>query len=911
MPTYFYHILLELLVAGGGDNLKHNNIITPTPADDESVRVNNKNSSHTSPSSSSPSSPSCLHSRSHSQARLHSSSQPRRLLDRLDNDNNFALHAFCDALQPFRNNNNNNNNNNTNTNNKRRTRGAAGKASRGGDNLNSHHNHLKRKDVRSNHCNGNSSGGKIYRDLVVLGSGSESCGDGVGKDPNGLRQCRVSSGTFSTSTPPTATNISTTTATATPPSVQPETAGIHHQPQIHESHTYSASTSTTTTSSSRITNDKRLDQISIQSIDMVVPPQNQNQQPQPQSPRQTPTVTNQQPQQLSNKGSSPNNNQIAKGIGTSVIGGLATKGKYVPLDQKVSDSAWGIVHLYRDADETSALYRDDDDPSFLKGSALTRSAMLDGNSSNSLGRRYGSDDVETGSGSGKSGSLATAPATATAAAGVQSVEDCTTLCILAVPSYMSPSDFLGFVGEQTRDEVSHFRMIRTARANRYMVLMKFRSGKRAKEWQRDWNGKVFNSMEPETCHVVFVKTVEIQVEAPGTESKFPDMNNDPFTPATTNHALISSPSSPAQSGTLSSTSLSTKPLAPPTPSLIELPTCPVCLERMDETTGLLTIICQHVFHCTCLQKWKGSGCPVCRYTQDELGKRAAQTFDFDQGPTECQVCHSEVNLWLCLICGNIGCGRYDEAHAFAHFKETSHAFAMDLASQRVWDYVGDGYVHRIIQNKSDGKLVELPAAGESALDPPDWGDAVPREKLENMSVEYTHLLTSQLESQRTYFEEVVERAADKASVASAAASAAQEAAETATKNLSALQAQYDTLLNETIPNLERDKGRAERRAEKFETMAHRMEKEWREEKALNGSLMEKVEFLNGEVQKLTAANEDLKEQNRDLSFFISGAERLRDQGEDVVEGTVSVPEPEEGTGAGKRRKGKGKGRGRK
>ncbi|OJD20135.1 hypothetical protein ACJ73_08531, partial [Blastomyces percursus] len=885
MPTYFYHILLELLVTAGGDNHNHK-IITPTPADDEYVWINNKNSSRTSLSSSSPSPsppPSCLHSRSHS------SSQSR--LDRLDSDSNFTLQAFRDELQPFR-----SNNNNTNTNNKRRARGAASKASRGGDNLNSH---LKKKEVRDNNCSGNSGGGNIYKNLLVL---SESWGDGGGKDSNRLPQCRASSGTFSTSTQ-TAINIPTTTATP----VHPQTAGVHHQPQVHESSTHSTSTRSTTittiASSSRLASDKRLDQISIETIDMVVSPQSQNQQSQPQSPRQTPTATSQQPQQPqqqpSSKVSNPNNsnnnnnnnNQIAKGIGTSVIGGLATKGKYVPLDQKISDSAWGIVHLYRDAEETSALYRDDDDPSFLKGSALTRSAMLDGNSSNSLDRRYGNPNIETSDGSRKSGSLATATATA----GVQSAEDCTTLCILAVPSYMSPSDFLGFVGEQTRDEVSHFRMIRTARVNRYMVLMKFRSGKRAKEWQRDWNGKVFNSMESETCHVVFVKTVEIQVEAPGMECKFPDMNNDPFTPAT-NHALIGSTSSPAQSGTFSSTSLSTKPLAPPTPSLIELPTCPVCLERMDETTGLLTIICQHVFHCTCLQKWKGSGCPVCRYTQDEFGKRAAQTFDFDQGPTECQVCHSEVNLWLCLICGNIGCGRYDEAHAFAHFKETSHAFAMDLASQRVWDYVGDGYVHRIIQNKSDGKLVELPAAGESALDPPDWGDAVPREKLENMSVEYTHLLTSQLESQRTYFEEVVERAADKASVASAAATAAQEAAETATKNLSALQAQYDTLLKETIPNLERDKGRAERRAEKFEAMAHRMEKEWREEKALNGSLMEKVEFLNGEVQNLTAANEDLKEQNRDLSFFISGAERLRDQGEDVVEGTVSVPEPEEGGG---------------
>ncbi|PGH01836.1 BRCA1-associated protein [Blastomyces parvus] len=903
MPTYFYHILLELPVAGGGDNRYSNNYTTttstttPTPADDEHVPVtiqrdNRNSSSHTSTSPSSSSPPSRPHSRSHSQSQSQFAQSRRRLLDRLDNGSDVTLQAFCDALQPFRNNSN-----------KRRTRGAAGKASRGGDSWNSHHSHLKRKDGRRNNCNGDSSGGgKIYRDLVVLGGGGDSCGI----DLNGLRQCRASLGNLSTSTPTTA-NIPTTTPTATAPSVQRETAGVHQQQQLHESPAYIASTTstTTTTSSSRLANDKRLDQISIESIDMVVPQQNENQK----QSQQPPTATSQQPQQAQqqppSKGSNSNNNnnQIAKGIGTSVIGGLATKGKYVPLDQKVSDSAWGIVHLYRDAEETSALYRDDDDPSFLKGSALTRSAMLDGNSSNNLGRRYGSADVESGGGSGS-----LTAATATATVGVNSAEDCTTLCILAVPSYMSPSDFLGFVGEQTRDEVSHFRMIRTARANRYMVLMKFRSGKRAKEWQRDWNGKVFNSMEPETCHVVFVKTVEIQVEAPGTESKFPDMNNDPFTPATTNHALISSTSTAAQSGTLSSTSLSTKPLAPPTPSLIELPTCPVCLERMDETTGLLTIICQHVFHCTCLQKWKGSGCPVCRYTQDEFGKRAAQTFDFDQGPTECQVCHSEVNLWLCLICGNIGCGRYDEAHAFAHFKETSHAFAMDLASQRVWDYVGDGYVHRIIQNKSDGKLVELPAAGESALDPPDWADAVPREKLENMSVEYTHLLTSQLESQRTYFEEVVERAADKASVASAAATAAQEAAETATKHLSALQAQYDTLLKETIPNLERDKGRAERRAEKFETMAHRLEKEWREEKALNGSLMEKVEFLNGEVQKLTAANEDLKEQNRDLSFFISGAERLRDQGEDVVEGTVSVPEPEEGGGAGKRRKGKGKGR---
>ena len=35
-------------------------------------------------------------------------------------------------------------------------------------------------------------------------------------------------------------------------------------------------------------------------------------------------------------------------------------------------------------------------------------------------------------------------------------------------------------------------------------------------------------------------------------------------------------------------------------------------------------------------------------------------------------------------------------------------YALELETQRVWDYVGDGYVHRLIQSKTDGKLVEVP-----------------------------------------------------------------------------------------------------------------------------------------------------------------------------------------------------------
>lgn len=73
---------------------------------------------------------------------------------------------------------------------------------------------------------------------------------------------------------------------------------------------------------------------------------------------------------------------------------------------------------------------------------------------------------------------------------------------------------------------------------------------------------------------------------------------------------------------------------------------------------------------------------------------------------------------------------------------------------------------------------------------------------------------------------------------------------------------------------------------------------------MNESLMKRIEHLTAEVTELKAANADLTEQNRDLTFFISGSERLKDKGEDVVQGTVSVPDPP----ANNKRKGRGKGK---
>lgn len=134
--------------------------------------------------------------------------------------------------------------------------------------------------------------------------------------------------------------------------------------------------------------------------------------------------------------------------------GAAIRGKYVATSAKTSEVGWGVVHLFRDAQPAS---------------------------DNTFQRLGSTDDKEESEFMDK---------------------ECTTLCILAVPSYMTPSDLLGWLGEQTREEVSHLRLVRTGRANRYMVLMKFRDASVCKNWQREWNGKLFSSMEVRDALVI-------------------------------------------------------------------------------------------------------------------------------------------------------------------------------------------------------------------------------------------------------------------------------------------------------------------------------------------------------------------------------------------------------------------------
>jgi len=107
---------------------------------------------------------------------------------------------------------------------------------------------------------------------------------------------------------------------------------------------------------------------------------------------------------------------------------------------------------------------------------------------------------------------------------------------------------------------------------------------------------------------------------------------------------------------------------------------------------------------------------------------------------------------MCLICGHTGCGRYVEAHAREHYEATGHTYSLEIETQRVWDYTGDGYVHRLIQNAVDGKMVEFPDSDAShhRQEGEDLKE-LDKSALEDLILHYEESLQTELGSQRQFF----------------------------------------------------------------------------------------------------------------------------------------------------------------
>ncbi|KAL0287432.1 UNVERIFIED_CONTAM: Bifunctional riboflavin biosynthesis protein RIBA 1, chloroplastic [Sesamum angustifolium] len=262
----------------------------------------------------------------------------------------------------------------------------------------------------------------------------------------------------------------------------------------------------------------------------------------------------------------------------------------------------------------------------------------------------------------------------------------TLVFVVAVPNYLSSDDFLLFCG----NHVPHFEEILFLRndgmEDRYSVLIRLESQLAADGFYCSYNGKRFKPSEVEVCHIYFAQAVEY------TES-----------------AEVAS--------------------IPP-PDYTELPSCPVCLERLDPDTSGIQQVCTILF--IVLASPNGPTC-LARFVDFVRNKMKDQSVLYEKG------------------------------HASGHWSDKKHHFSLELEKQQIWDYVGDRYVHRLNQSKVDGKSVivssrcsSVEECGTCGCDEGEGLDgALFSSKIEGILDEYNRLLASQLDIQRQHYESLL------------------------------------------------------------------------------------------------------------------------------------------------------------
>jgi hypothetical protein len=198
--------------------------------------------------------------------------------------------------------------------------------------------------------------------------------------------------------------------------------------------------------------------------------------------------------------------------------------------------------------------------------------------------------------------------------------------------------------------------------------------------------------------------------------------------------------------------------------LFQIPTCAVCLHRIypprlgmpqprnDQLCSEYCVSggCHNEVY---LQPWSSNACKACHM----IHLNGVEDIF-------CNCCALQETLWICLTCGFVGCGRYSHGHAANHFTESQHAFALEIATMRIWDYASGEFAHR-------GDLLECPSMNrrhhpqwanvmlpwESEKKPTDTGNDPSPKKSAMIGEEYEALLQSALEDQAQHYEGEISR----------------------------------------------------------------------------------------------------------------------------------------------------------
>jgi len=184
--------------------------------------------------------------------------------------------------------------------------------------------------------------------------------------------------------------------------------------------------------------------------------------------------------------------------------------------------------------------------------------------------------------------------------------------------------------------------------------------------------------------------------------------------------------------------------------------------------------------------------------------------------------------------------------------------------------------------------------GRGAVEKHQGGLGDQTEKMDSLQLEYTYLLTSQLEDQRRYFEKKLGRMEE---------GAGKELSELTQR---AKQTEEDkSVLSQELELVKREKIKLESKLGQLCQKLEKVTKEFSEEKQLNKSLRENQEGWQIKLKKteveLNVTKElkereisDLKDQVRDLMFFLEGRDKVQESPmkNELEEGSIIVAEPQ-------------------
>ncbi len=209
----------------------------------------------------------------------------------------------------------------------------------------------------------------------------------------------------------------------------------------------------------------------------------------------------------------------------------------------------------------------------------------------------------------------------------------------------------------------------------------------------------------------------------------------------------------------------------------ETKVCPICLETLDssklneitmsfhsQNNGTIFVLCGHCFHIDCLLRLDDEKCPLCR---------------FDLSPanvSSCSLCNVTKDLWMCIICGSINCGDNGDStnHREQHYINTGHIYARGINDYNVtFDFTRKTTLNRWFQNMmltGNNNIIEehkesiseyntqYITEDEMKINKPNHHDELvsefaknPKEKVEYILGEYNSIISSQVESQRSYY----------------------------------------------------------------------------------------------------------------------------------------------------------------